>query len=123
MKVGALTLVTVLAGVLILRFIDKGTSNSGGYLVYVLMDDVSGIVKRSQVRVAGIPIGVVEDIRLENEQARVDIRVNPDVALYEDAEAGKTTRKLTRGILHFQLTPVRAGRRPVAKDGDPDRHR
>ena len=77
MKVGALSLVTVLAGVLILRFIDKGASDTGGYLVYVLMDDVSGIVKRSQVRIAGIPVGTVEDIRLEQDQGASTFACSP----------------------------------------------
>jgi phospholipid/cholesterol/gamma-HCH transport system substrate-binding protein len=116
MKVGALTLVTVLAGFLILRFIDKGASDTGGYLVYVLMEDASGIVKRSQVRVAGIPIGVVEDIRLEQDQARIDIRIQPDVALYEDAGASKSTRNLL-GEYYLSITPGTPGRRQL-RDGD-----
>jgi phospholipid/cholesterol/gamma-HCH transport system substrate-binding protein len=116
MKVGALTLVTILAGVLILRFVDKGASDSDGYLVYVVMDDVSGIVKRSQVRVAGIPIGTVEDIRLEENRGRVDIRVQPQVALYEDAQAGKATRNLL-GEYYISISPGTRGRRQL-KDGD-----
>jgi phospholipid/cholesterol/gamma-HCH transport system substrate-binding protein len=115
-KVGALTVVTVLAGFLILRFVDKGSSNTDGYLVYVIMNDVSGIVKRSQVRVAGIPIGTVEDIRLVEDQGRVDIRVNPDVALYEDAQAGKATRNLL-GEYFVSISPGTRGRRQL-KDGD-----
>lgn len=115
-KVGVLTLVTVMAGVLILRFIDKGGSDTGGYLVYVLMDDVSGIVKRSQVRVAGIPIGHVEDIRLEQDRARIDIRVDPDVPLYEDAEASKSTRNLL-GEYFISISPGTRGRRQL-QDGD-----
>lgn len=115
-KVGALTIVTVLAGFLILRFVDKGSSNTDGYLVYVIMNDVSGIVKRSQVRVAGIAIGTVEDIRLVEDQGRVDIRVNPDVALYEDAQAGKATRNLL-GEYFISISPGTRGRRQL-KDGD-----
>src|SRR5688572_20520558 len=116
MKVGALTLVTVLAGFLILRFIDKAGSDTGGYLVYVVMEDVSGIVKRSHVRVAGIPIGYIEDIRLEQDRARIDIRVNPDVPLYEDAEASKNTRNLL-GEYFISITPGTRGKRQLA-DGD-----
>jgi phospholipid/cholesterol/gamma-HCH transport system substrate-binding protein len=116
MKVGALTLVTVLAGVLILTFVDKGGSDTDGYLVYVLMDDVSGIVKRSHVRVAGIPIGQVEDIRLVDNQGRIDIRVNRDVVLYEDAEASKNTKNLL-GEYFIALAPGTRGRREL-KDGD-----
>jgi phospholipid/cholesterol/gamma-HCH transport system substrate-binding protein len=115
-KVGALTVVTVLAAFLILRFVDKGRSDTGGYLVYVIMEDVSGIVKRSQVRVAGIPIGTVEDIRLVESQGRIDIRVNPDVALYEDAQASKQTRNLL-GEYFIAIAPGARGKRQL-KDGD-----
>lgn len=115
-KVGALTIVTVLAAFLILRFVDKGRSSADGYLVYVIMDDVSGIVKRSQVRVAGIAIGTVEDIRLVEAQGRIDIRVNPDVALYEDAQASKNTRNLL-GEYFIAISPGTRGRRQL-KDGD-----
>src|SRR6187549_3852991 len=116
LKVGALTLATVLAAVLILRFLDKGTSSTDGYLVYVLMEDGAGIVKRSQVRVAGIPIGHVEDIRLVDDQARIDIRVNPDVTLYEDAQATKATRNLL-GEYFVSISPGTRGKRAL-KDGD-----
>ena len=115
-KVGALTVVTVLAGFLILRFVDKGSSDTDGYLVYVIMNDASGIVKRSQVRVAGIPIGSIEDIRLVEGQGRVDIRVQPDIALYEDAQATKATRNLL-GEYFVSITPGTRGRRQL-KDGD-----
>jgi len=115
-KVGALTVVTVLAAVLILRFVDKGRSDTDGYLVYVIMQDVSGIVKRSQVRVAGIPIGNVEDIRLVGDKGRIDIRVNPDVALYEDAQAGKNTRNLL-GEYYIGIAPGTPGKRQL-QDGD-----
>jgi phospholipid/cholesterol/gamma-HCH transport system substrate-binding protein len=115
-KVGALTVVTVLAAVLILRFVDKGASSEDGYLVYVIMPDVSGIVKRSQVRVAGIAIGNVEDIRLVGDKGRIDIRVNPDVALYEDALAAKNTRNLL-GEYYVGIAPGTPGRRQL-RDGD-----
>lgn len=116
MKVGALTLVTVLVGVLILRFIDKGGAGTDGYLVYVLMEDSSGIVKRSLVRVAGIPVGHVEDIRLQGEEARIDIRIKPDIELYTDAEASKNTRNLL-GEYFISIVPGTPGR-PLLQEGD-----
>jgi phospholipid/cholesterol/gamma-HCH transport system substrate-binding protein len=115
-KVGALTIVTVVAALLFLRFLDKDSSGDEGYLVYVIMEDVSGIVKRSQVRTAGIPIGQVEDIRLVDGRGRVDIRVNPEVPLYEDAVAGKATRNLL-GEYFVSISPGTRGRRQL-KDGD-----
>ncbi len=115
-KVGALTLAALLAGVLILRFVQKGSPNTEGYRVYVLMEDVGGIVERSNVRIAGIAVGSVEDIRLADDQARVDIRILPGTVLYEDASAAKTTRNLL-GEYFISITPGTRGR-PVLHDGD-----
>jgi phospholipid/cholesterol/gamma-HCH transport system substrate-binding protein len=116
LKVGVLTVATVLVALLVLRFVDRQVSSDDGYLVYVLLEDVGGIAKRSLVRVAGIPVGSVEDIRLQGEQARVDIRVQPDVPLYEDAVAGKNMRNLL-GESFIGLSPGTPGRRQL-KDGD-----
>ena len=116
LKVGLLTVATVLAGLLILRFVDRRVSSTDGYLVYVLLEDVGGIAKRSLVRVAGIPVGSVEDIRLEGTQARIDIRMQPDVPLFEDAQAGKQMRNLL-GESFIGLSPGTPGKRQL-KDGD-----
>jgi phospholipid/cholesterol/gamma-HCH transport system substrate-binding protein len=82
----------------------------------VRMEDVSGIVKRSNVRIAGIPVGTVEDIRLMGDQARIDIRMQPDVPLYEDARAGKNVRNLL-GEAYIAISPGTQGKRQL-KDGD-----
>jgi len=116
LKVGALTVVTVLVGLLVLHFVDRSVSSEDGYLVFVRQDDVSGIVKRSLVRIAGIPVGSVEDIRLVGEQARIDIRMQPEVALYEDAVAGKQMRNLL-GEAYLAISPGTTGKRQL-KDGD-----
>jgi phospholipid/cholesterol/gamma-HCH transport system substrate-binding protein len=116
LKVGALTLATLLIAVFVLRFVDKRSSASGGYMVYVLMDDINGIAKRSNVRIAGIPVGYVEDIRLAGNRARLDLRIQPDVALYEDATAARVARNLL-GESFIGLTPGTPGK-PKLKDGD-----
>ena len=47
LTLGALTIATVLAAILILRFVDRSSSSTDGYLVFMQMEDASGIVKRS----------------------------------------------------------------------------
>jgi phospholipid/cholesterol/gamma-HCH transport system substrate-binding protein len=116
LKVGALTIATVLAAFLILRFVDRSSSSTDGYLVFMQMEDVSGIVKRSHVRIAGIPVGSIEDIRLVGGNARIDIRMQRDVALYEDAQAGKNMRNLL-GEAYIAISPGTPGRRQL-QDGD-----
>ena len=53
-----------------------------------------GIARHSQVRIAGIPVGTIRTIRLEDNQARVDIRLNPEITLFDDATASKVTASL-----------------------------
>ena len=51
--------------------------------VHFLMDDAGGLVKGSQVKTAGIPVGVIKDITLQDGQARVDLALsgsNPTVS-------------------------------------------
>jgi phospholipid/cholesterol/gamma-HCH transport system substrate-binding protein len=115
-KVGIFAVVTVVAGFLIYRFTMKGQGDSNGYVVYVLMNDAVGIAKHSQVRIAGIPAGSIEGVRLQHNQARVDIRMNPDIALYEDAAVAKVSSSLL-GEYFLAITPGTAGKRQL-RDGD-----
>lgn len=115
-KVGIFAVVTVVAGYFIYRFTRKGLGDGEGYVVYALMGDAVGIAKHSQVRVAGIPVGSIESVRLEHNQARVDIRIDPDVPLYEDAAVAKVQSSLL-GEYYLSITPGTEGKRRL-KDGD-----
>ena len=115
-KVGVFAIVTLVAGFLIYRFINKGTTGADGYTVYVLLKDATGIAKHSQVRVAGIPVGSIQTIRLEGGLARVDMRIEPDMALYEDAAVAKVSSSLL-GEYFLSIAPGTEGRARL-KDGD-----
>ncbi len=114
-KVGAFAAATLVAALIIYRFAAKSAGTSG-YRVYAVMADASGIANRSQVRIAGIPVGVVESVRLEHGRARVDIRVKPEVPLYEDALVAKVSSSLL-GEYYLSLSSGTEGKR-VLKDGD-----
>ncbi|MGE0328245.1 MAG: MlaD family protein, partial [Polyangiaceae bacterium] len=88
-KVGVFAAVMVVAGFLIWRFVNKTAASRNGYTVYVLLDDATGIAKHSQVKIAGIPVGNIDDVRLEGDKARIDIKMQPDVPLFEDAAVAK----------------------------------
>jgi len=115
-KVGAFAFVTLLAGVLIYRFVSKSARQGNGYTVYALMSDASGIAKLSQVRVAGIGVGSVKSVKLDHNRARIDIGMNDDVKLYQDAAVAKVASSLL-GEYYLALTPGTEGR-PELKDGD-----
>lgn len=115
-KVGAFTVAMLVAGYFIYRFVNKTAGSGAGYTVFVRMADASGIAQRSQVRVAGISVGTIGTIKLEGERARIDMRIKPDVPLYEDAAVMKRSSSLL-GEYYIAIAPGTEGRRRL-KDGD-----
>ncbi len=93
-KIGLFVVVTAGAGYLVLKTIGTQVGSGKGYVVHAYLKDATGIAKHSRVAIAGIPVGQIEDIRLENGQARVDIRVNGDVKLHESARLGVKSASL-----------------------------
>ncbi|HYJ11177.1 MAG TPA: MlaD family protein, partial [Polyangiaceae bacterium] len=115
-KVGAFALVMVVAGLLIYRYVTKSGETAGGYVVFTRMKDASGIAKLGTVRIAGIPVGRIKSVRLDGEVARIDITMNKEVPLYEDATAAKVASSLL-GEFQMKVTPGSEGKRKL-KDGD-----
>jgi phospholipid/cholesterol/gamma-HCH transport system substrate-binding protein len=87
-RIGLFVVITAGAGYLVFRTIHRSTGSGGGYVVHAYVNDASGLAKHSRVTIAGIPLASNEDIRLENGQARVDVRVNGDVTLHHSARLG-----------------------------------
>jgi phospholipid/cholesterol/gamma-HCH transport system substrate-binding protein len=86
-----------------------------GYSVYVSFKNVTGIDKKSRVRVAGVDVGYVEDIELSDGRARLKLRINPNVKLYSDSTA---TIK-TVGLLGERYLELGVGHTPPPlEDGD-----
>ncbi|MGE3671325.1 MAG: MlaD family protein [Polyangiaceae bacterium] len=115
-KVGVFAAVMVVAGFLIWRFVNKTAASRNGYTVYVLLDDATGIAKHSQVKIAGIPVGNIDDVRLEGDKARIDIKMQPDVPLFEDAAVAKQSSSLL-GEYFLALAPGTTGKVQL-EDGD-----
>ncbi len=82
------------AGYGIWAYVNPKTGTGGGYTVYARINDASGLASFSRVMVAGIPVGTIESIRLEQGKARIDIKVRPEVALYKDASLAKRSSSL-----------------------------
>lgn len=77
-----------------------------GYRVAATFSDVSGLDVGDSVRVAGVYVGKVEEIRLEKGGvARVALSVSNDVVLHEDASA----RVGTYGLLGDRFVSVDPG--------------
>lgn len=93
-KVGIMAI--VLAGALIFgyRFISRETGTGGGYYVWAYVPDATGIAPHSRVLIGGIQVGVIDRIWLEKGTPRIDIKMNPEQNLYEDAAIGKRATSL-----------------------------
>ena len=92
-KVGLLVLLGVASVIAVFRFVDEG-ADTEGYRVYALFDDAQGLIAKSRVVIAGIPVGNIERISLDGDKARVDILVEEDVTLHEDARVAMRTESL-----------------------------
>src|SRR5690606_3465423 len=60
----------------------------------VRFDNVSGLLPRTPVEYAGIRVGHVHEIRLEDGIVTVVIRVTPELTIYDDTQVGLETRGL-----------------------------
>ena len=115
-KVGLFVALTGAAGYGIYRFVSPQVSGAGGYTVHAYIHDATGLATRSRVTIAGIPVGTLDSIRLENGAARLDVKVRNEVALYDNATLGKKSASLL-GESVIVLTPGTPDNRKLV-DGD-----
>ena len=102
-KVGLVVLLSIGSFVWMSAQVRKGMSDEqSGYVVYALLDDVSGLAEKSRVTIAGIIVGQVDRIELAGNKARVWLRVN--TPLRTDARIVKKQASLL-GEYFIQLTP------------------
>ena len=85
-KVGFLVLLASgLIATLALRSSENPSYLGGSKDAWFLLDDASGLVKRSSVKMAGIDVGIIEDIKLQNGKARVQMVIKSDVPITRSA--------------------------------------
>ena len=114
-KIGLFVVVTAGAGYLVFRTIGTQVGSGKGYVIHAYLKDATGIAKHSRVAIAGIPVGQIQDIRLEKGMARVDIRVNGEVKLHQTARLGVKSASL----LGENIIVLTEGiGEPDKKDGD-----
>jgi phospholipid/cholesterol/gamma-HCH transport system substrate-binding protein len=93
-RVGLMVVVGLIVTFAVYRYVDERSSGESGYGVYAYFDDVQGLIAKSRVLVAGIPVGYISGIRLEGARARVDMRIEEGVKLYEDARVSMRSLSL-----------------------------
>lgn len=89
-------------------------SIAGGntYTVTVLMEDASGLITDAAVEMAGVEVGQIESIELEDGKARVTLAIREDVQIYEDASINKKPSSLL-GTSVVSIDPGRRTGAPV----------
>ncbi|HEX7489726.1 MAG TPA: MlaD family protein, partial [Anaeromyxobacteraceae bacterium] len=84
--VGLLVAVCGVAFLVAFTFFRKGGySEKDTYLVYTYYEDATGLTWKSRVQIAGIQVGEVERITLDQSRARLDVRVKRDIDIRADA--------------------------------------
>ncbi|MGC8684743.1 MAG: MlaD family protein [bacterium] len=75
-----------------------------GYKLTAVFDSAQGLNTKTRVYLAGIQIGYVEDIRLQDDKALVVLRIMPDVKIEENAKAVIRTKGLL-GEKYIEIVP------------------
>lgn len=116
-KVGALV-VTVggLIGLMSMQVSDDPSFLGKSQHAWFLLDNAAGLIKNSGVKTAGIPIGVVKDIRLQDGKARVDISIKSDVPLYTSASVEIKSIGIL-GDKHVEVNPGSLSDPPLPEGG------
>ncbi len=81
-KVGSLVLgIGGIIAFMSMQVSDDPTLLSSTKKAWFLIPNAGGLIKKSAIRSAGIPMGMIKDIRLQDGVARIDITVRSDVPL------------------------------------------
>lgn len=115
-KVGIFATVALLvAGYFILKIEDFDPFAPEGRRLVALFDSVAGLDDRSAVRVAGVRVGRVDGVGLEERRARVGILLEEPLGLTQ----GTTARIANMGLLgdkYVELIPGPPGAPPLPED-------
>ncbi|MFI5289023.1 MAG: MlaD family protein [Polyangia bacterium] len=103
-KVGITAIAIALIAFFGFRFVEKGVGGGRGYHVWALFRDATGLVDKSRVQIAGLNVGEITDRRLENQFARITLRIKPEVKLWSNATLFKKSASLL-GEYYLEIDP------------------
>jgi len=100
----------IIAGILCLGYLSTKYAKmevvgDAGYQVSAIFPNTGGLKNGAQVEIAGVQIGRVRDIKLDNYRARVTMTINNTVKLQDDAIA----RIKTKGLLGEKYVDIVPG--------------
>lgn len=79
-----------------------------GYTLEAAFDSVAGLDTKSEVRLAGVKIGLVEKVELEDSRAMVTMRIQPEVKIQRGSKAAIKTKGLL-GDQYVEFVPIKNG--------------
>ncbi len=82
------------AGYLAIRLGKLEAFGNSGYVVYADFANVAGLRRGDSVEIAGVGVGRVDSLILVEDRARLALRIDPGVAIQEDAIASVRARGL-----------------------------
>jgi phospholipid/cholesterol/gamma-HCH transport system substrate-binding protein len=88
---------------------------SEGYTLYTEFENAGGIKNGAVVEIAGVQIGKVKNVRLDNYEALVELTIFTNVKIQEDAIASIKTKGLI-GEKFVQISP--GGSDKILQSGD-----
>lgn len=104
--VGALVVVVLAAGYIVVTKTREGLGGGKGYHVWALFTDAAGLYEKSRVQTAGIAIGQIERRELDPDTARakITVRMDPKTVLWSNAVVSKKAASLL-GELYLEIDP------------------
>lgn len=86
------------------------------YTINAYFDNASGLPKKAKVKIAGVDVGHIKNIVLENEKAKIILNISSDVTLYSDAKA-KIVATGIIGTKYIEIDPGTSTNK-ILRDGD-----
>jgi phospholipid/cholesterol/gamma-HCH transport system substrate-binding protein len=99
----------IIAGILCLGYLSVKLGRmevlgEQGYEIYALFSNSGGLKNGSSVRIAGVDVGRVKNIGLQDYQARIVMNIFENVQIQEDAIASIKTKGLI-GEKYLEISP------------------
>lgn len=106
--VGAISLATIAAMILLAFRADDLPLIGGGDTYYANFAEAGGLKANDEVRVAGVRVGKVEKLELDGDHVKVTFRVENDVDFGPDSGAAIKVKTLL-GAMYLELEPAGSG--------------
>lgn len=100
---GAFVLITV-GALLWLASSIGALGNRGGKRYVVTLDEAAGLVRDNAVKVAGVKVGIIEEVEAINDDATLTLLLDSEIEVHEDAIAGVRAKSLL-GEKYLALSP------------------